>query len=99
MPRRLRAATGGLAYHVINRAVARLAIFEKDADYDAFDRVIRQTHERLPTRLLAYVLMPNHFHCSHNGCKKQKYPGETKFLEQLALNLYRSMKQSLAGVM
>lgn len=62
MPRRLRTATGGLAYHVINRAVARQAIFEKDADYLAFERVIQQTHERIPTRLLAYVLMPNHFH-------------------------------------
>lgn len=62
MPRRLRTATGGLAYHVINRAVARLAIFEKDADYAAFEKVIQQTHDRMPSRLLAYVLMPNHFH-------------------------------------
>ena len=34
MPRRPRIAPGGLVYHVLNRAVARLALFEKEADYD-----------------------------------------------------------------
>lgn len=62
MPRRLRTATGGLAYHVLNRAVGRATIFHSDADYAAFEQVILQVHERLPTRLLAYVLMPNHWH-------------------------------------
>ncbi len=57
-----RAAEGGLIYHAFNRAVARLAIFDDDADYDAFERVLAQALARHDVRLLAYCLMPNHFH-------------------------------------
>jgi hypothetical protein len=33
------ASPGGYAYHVLNRAVTRLPLFEGPADYDAFQRV------------------------------------------------------------
>ncbi len=49
-------------YHVLNRAVARLALFEKDADYEAFERVMAEAMEKHPTRLLSYCTMPNHWH-------------------------------------
>jgi putative transposase len=62
MPRKPRIAPGGVVYHVLNRAVARLPLFTKDADYEAFERVMAQALERHPTRLLAYCLMPNHWH-------------------------------------
>lgn len=62
MPRRPRIAPGGLVYHVLNRAVARLALFEKDADYEAFERVLSEALAEHPTRLLAYCFMPNHWH-------------------------------------
>lgn len=52
----------GLIYHVLNRANARMTIFEKDADYEAFERVLVESVERTGTRLLAYCLMPNHWH-------------------------------------
>jgi putative transposase len=42
MARRLRVAAGGIVYHVLNRAVARDEIFGKDADYKAFEKVLRQ---------------------------------------------------------
>jgi putative transposase len=51
-----------LVYHVLNRAVARLPLFEKPADYDAFMRVVGETLDRQPMRILAFVLMPNHWH-------------------------------------
>jgi hypothetical protein len=35
MPRQPRAAPGGYAYHALNRAVARLPLFEKDGDFEA----------------------------------------------------------------
>ena len=35
MPRRPRLATGDLAYHVLNRRVGRLPLFDKPADYAA----------------------------------------------------------------
>lgn len=62
MGRPKRAADGGLIYHVLNRANARLSIFEKDGDYEAFERILADAIERTGTRLLAYFLMPNHWH-------------------------------------
>jgi putative transposase len=62
MGRPLRAAVGGYIYHVLNRANARLSIFKNDADYEAFERVLAQAVERTETRLLAYCIMPNHWH-------------------------------------
>ena len=55
-------APGGLVYHVLNRAVARLALLRKTADYAAFERVMAEAHERSPIRILAYCLMPDHWH-------------------------------------
>ena len=62
MGRPLRAALGGDVYHVLNRANTRLTIFEKDGDYEAFEKVLLQAVERTRTRLLAYCVMPNHWH-------------------------------------
>jgi putative transposase len=62
MGRPHRVALGGYVYHVHNRANARLTIFEKDADYDAFEKVLSEAVERTRTRLLAYCVMPNHWH-------------------------------------
>ena len=62
MPRPRRATEGGLIYHTLNQANARLAILGRDADYAAFERVLRQAVARFDMRLLAYCVMPNHFH-------------------------------------
>jgi REP-associated tyrosine transposase len=62
MGRPLRAATGGLVYHVLNRANARLPIFDKAADFEAFERVLHEAHDRVAMRILSYCLMPNHWH-------------------------------------
>jgi len=62
MGRPQRAALGGLVYHVLNRANARMTLFEKDDDYRAFEGVLEEAVERTGTRLLAYCVMPNHWH-------------------------------------
>jgi putative transposase len=49
-------------YHVLNRANARLRIFHKDADYVAFENVLAEAVPRVGMRLLAYCLLPNHWH-------------------------------------
>ena len=49
-------------YHVLNRAAGRGTLFEKEADYDSFERILAQAWERLPTRIACYGLMPNHWH-------------------------------------
>ena len=62
MPRRPRIASGGLVYHVLNRRVGRLPLFETDRDYLAFERVLEQAIVRSGIRLIAYCVMPNHWH-------------------------------------
>ena len=52
----------GFADHAVKHAVARLTIFEKPANYDAFLRVIAETWKIVPLPIFAMVLMPDHWH-------------------------------------
>jgi putative transposase len=62
MGRPKRAADGGLIYHILDRDNARLTIFEKDGDFEAFEGVLEQAIARYGTDVLAWCLMPNHWH-------------------------------------
>ena len=55
-------APGGMVFHVLNRGVARMQLFEKAADYQAFEQVLRDTLDQSPMRICAYAVMPNHWH-------------------------------------
>ena len=52
----------GVVFHVLNRGVRRLRLFDRPGDYRAFLEVFREAQQRIPIRCLAYCLMPNHFH-------------------------------------
>lgn len=62
MPRTARASVGDMCCHVINRGNGRATVFHKAADSDAFVTLLARASARLPMRLLAYCLVPNHFH-------------------------------------
>lgn len=62
MPRRPRFATGNYLYHALNRAVSRDQLFEKEGDYAAFERVLEEARLQVPMRLMAFCVMPNHWH-------------------------------------
>src|SRR5205809_6716904 len=62
MPRIARVAPGDHVYHVMKRANGRLRLFRKPDDCQAFYRVLMQAMTRHPTRLLAWCIMPNHWH-------------------------------------
>ena len=62
MPRSARKIVGGYVYHLLNRANGRLRLFRKEADFAAFETIVAQAHERVPLRILAYVVMGNHWH-------------------------------------
>ena len=47
---------------LLNRGVARMQLFEKAADYQAFEQVLRDTLDQSPMRICAYAVMPNHWH-------------------------------------
>ena len=62
MPRNARVDVGGEIYHVINRANGRHQIFNTDKDYKLFEQLLFETKELIDMRILAYELMPNHWH-------------------------------------
>jgi putative transposase len=62
MPRTIRASEGNLCYHVLNRGNGRAVVFHKDEDYVSFLDSMIESSIRLPMRVIAYCLMPNHFH-------------------------------------
>ena len=62
MPRRPRIAPGGHVYHVLNRSVGRMNMFRTDKDFAAFHDLLNDAHQRLPTRLLSWCVMSNHWH-------------------------------------
>ena len=62
MPRQPRNAIGGYVYHVLNRANARVQIFDNDGDYRLFENVLEEGVEKFGMRILAYSIMPNHWH-------------------------------------
>jgi putative transposase len=62
MPRTRRTSPGGYCFHAINRGNRGSRIFHDEADYRAFVQLIGRACERLPIRVIAWCLMPNHFH-------------------------------------
>jgi putative transposase len=68
MPRAARDSLGGYCYHVLNRGNDRPTVFHKDADFRAFLTLLREAGERTDVRLLAFCLMPNHFHLALWPC-------------------------------
>ncbi len=62
MSRTARASKGGICYHVMNRGNARATVYHDADDYEHFVYLIRKACVRISMRVLAYCLMPNHFH-------------------------------------
>ncbi|MEK7452858.1 MAG: transposase [Patescibacteria group bacterium] len=62
MPRINRIDVGDIIYHVINRANARIQIFDNDEDYELFQKVLEQAKGKYNMRILSYCIMPNHWH-------------------------------------
>ena len=62
MGRAPRVDVGSEVYHVINRANGRQTIFHKKEDYLHFEQLLTEAKELNSMRILAYALMPNHWH-------------------------------------
>jgi len=67
-------------YHVLNRRVGRLPLFDCDADFEAFEHVLVEAHGRTPSlRVLAYVLMGNHWHLLLQPARAKDLVSPTRF--------------------
>jgi len=53
---------GGSGLHVLNRGVRRANLFRDPGEYVTLLLVLAHAAKRIPMRLLAYTLMPNHWH-------------------------------------
>lgn len=62
MARFARVDVGNEVYHVLNRAVGRLQIFTTPADYRLFLSRLREAQAMTDMRILAFTVMPNHWH-------------------------------------
>ena len=62
MPRRSYSRIAPCIVHVFNRAIQDLCLFETSVDYELFLRLMALAVRRFSMVLLAYVVMPNHWH-------------------------------------
>ena len=59
-PRRHQPA--GHIFHIINRGNGGAVVFHKDTDYQAFLDLLEAGKSKFSVRVLAFCVMPNHFH-------------------------------------
>lgn len=62
MRRRAHSTQDTTYFHVINRSARRLVLFTQPADYRAFLSILSDALTQHPVRLIAYSLMPKHWH-------------------------------------
>jgi len=62
MPHRRRIVPAHSILHIVNRGNDKKIIFPEPVDYASFVVLLREARERFGVRLIAYSLMPNHFH-------------------------------------
>jgi putative transposase len=62
MPRIARGLCDGFIYHVLNRGNGRQQVFHTDGDYRGFIGLMEEARTSHGVNILAYCLMPNHFH-------------------------------------
>lgn len=92
-------------YHVYNRGVEKRIIFRSEADYAIFLKIIKnlldpeersQPNFSKDVEILAYCLMPNHFHLM---LKQLTIDGMTKFIKSLSTrySMYFNTKYERTG--
>jgi putative transposase len=62
MPRLPRVAVGDTVYHVLNRSNGKTKIFSSEQEYAHFESLLQEGKELTGMRILAYCVMPNHWH-------------------------------------
>ncbi len=62
MPRVARVDIANHPYHVLNRTIMRLRIFRTEKEYKHFEKIIEEATEKIGMKIVAYTVMPNHWH-------------------------------------
>jgi REP element-mobilizing transposase RayT len=98
MPRRRSFSNRGFAYHVLNRRIGRLQLFESPADYLALKKIVCEAHDRTDVHIAAYCLMPNHWHIFVVAAKTEASRADTTILPispELQPATHRKFRESL----
>ncbi len=105
MTRPLRIQYPGAWYHIMNRGRRREDIFSTNEDYITFIEVLKETISLWNINIVAYCLMPNHYHlllhtpegnlsrCMRhiNGVYTQRYNRAKRHDGQLFRGRYKSI--------
>jgi putative transposase len=94
MPYRSGRGTAGVPFHVLNRGVRRLALFQDAADYRTFLFCATAALQKVPVRLLAYCVMPNHFHLVVQPTEDGQLSAFMKRLEGTHSKRWHSQRQT-----
>jgi len=62
MPSKPRSFAPGFFYHIYNRGSQKMTLFHTSVDYERFLLKAREYKAKYPLDVIAYCLMPNHFH-------------------------------------
>ena len=62
MPYRGGLFTQGQYYHIYNRGAGKAKIFFNDGNYQYLLRLVKEYHQQHGATIIAYCLMPNHYH-------------------------------------
>ncbi|HIC32497.1 MAG TPA: hypothetical protein EYO76_11320 [Flavobacteriaceae bacterium] len=94
MPRRPRIELAG-KYHIINRGVAQMRIFEEPADYEYFEELMCFYAKSYHITIHNYCLMSNHYHI----LLEIQSENLSKFMRQLNMNysIYFNKKNKRVG--
>jgi len=94
MPRRPRIEQAG-QYHIINRGVARMTIFEEPVDYEYFEDLMCFYAKSFGITIHNYCLMSNHYHI----LLEIQSENLSKFMRQLNMNysIYFNKKNKRTG--
>jgi putative transposase len=95
MPRQLRNALGDHVYHVLNRANGKAQIFHTPEDYREFEHLLVEANERFTMRILAYTIMPNHWHLLLYPREDRDMPEFMHWLSTTHAALFRNKTQTL----
>jgi hypothetical protein len=86
-----------MIYHALNRANFRSRLFRKAAHYQDFLALVEESLPRVPMRIWAYGLMPNHY-----ALKKSRPYGSEKWVSKAVAkfgleNMMRSRGRPRSG--
>ncbi len=97
MARTRRIVPAGMVFHVLNRANDRARIFLTDSDYHAFLGILDQAIARSEMRLLAYSIMPSHWHLVEWPSRDGQMSRCMAWLTNTHARRYRTAHQSVGA--